>query len=316
MGNAVTARAAYSLNGHEIRVTHPERVVFADPAVTKAELVGYYARVAAVALPHLKGRPLMLQRVHGALAPTGPGSRDLGPLFYQKEASPWFPDWIDRVTVPKRGGTVTHVVCDDAATLVYLANQGMITPHPWLSRADQIDRPDRIVFDLDPSVEDLDAVRSAARSMGELVREAGLEPHLMATGSRGFHVVVPIRRELDFPTVHAICAGLADVLARRQPDRLTTEFMKVERGDRVFIDYHRNTYAQTAVPAYAIRPKVGAPVATPLTWDELDDARPDGWNVRTVIGRIERGPDPWAAFSRHARSIEHARRWLARQAVR
>jgi bifunctional non-homologous end joining protein LigD len=304
----------FRLNGHEVRVSHPERVVFPDPpgpALTKADLVGYYAAVAPVMVPHLKGRPLMLQRVHGALSPTGDGDQ-LGPLFYQKEASSWFPEWIPRVTVPKRGGTVTHVICDDAATLVYLANQGMITPHPWLSRADQIDRPDRIVFDLDPSVEDLEAVRSAARSMGELVREVGLEPHLMATGSRGFHVVVPIRRELPFPAVHAICAGLADVLARRQPDRLTTEFMKVERGDRVFIDYHRNTYAQTAVPAYAIRPKAGAPVATPLAWDELDGARPDGWNVRTVVERVERGPDPWAGFSRRARSIDRARRWLAK----
>jgi bifunctional non-homologous end joining protein LigD len=302
----------YRLNGHEIRLTHPERVVFPDPPITKAELVGYYATVAPVMVPHLKGRPLMLQRVHGGLAPID-GGPQLGPLFYQKEASSWFPEWIPRVTVPKRGGTVTHVVCDDAATLVYLANQGMITPHPWLSRADQLDRPDRIVFDLDPSVEDLAAVRFAARAMGDLVREVGLEPHLMATGSRGFHVVVPIKRELPFPAVHAICAGLADVLARRHSERLTTEFMKAERGDRVFIDYHRNTYAQTAVPAYAIRPKAGAPVATPLAWDELDDAVPDGWNVQTVVQRIKKRPDPWARFFRHARSIAHARRWLEKE---
>jgi bifunctional non-homologous end joining protein LigD len=302
-----------TVGGHEIRITHPERVVFPDPGMTKAELVGYYGRIGPAMVPHLKGRPLMLQRVHGALAPTGNGT-SLGPLFYQKEASSWFPDWIHRVTVPKRGGTVTHVVCDDAATLVYLANQGLITPHPWLSRADQLDRPDRVIFDLDPSVEDIATVRFAARTVGDLVREAGLEPHLMATGSRGFHVVAPIKRELPFPDVHAICAGLADVLSRRAPDRLTTEFMKAERGDRVFIDYHRNTYAQTAVPPYAVRPRDGAPVATPLAWEELDEARPDGWTVRTVVERVERGPDPWAGFSRRARSIDRVRRWLERNA--
>lgn len=294
--------------GKTIRLTHADRVVFPELGIAKAELVDYYRRVAPVMVPFLRGRPLMLQRLRGDLPS--------GQLFYQKEAPAYFPTWIRRVTVPKRGGTVTHAICDDAATLVYLANQGVITPHPWLSRADDLDRPDRLIFDLDPSVPDLDQVRFAARAMGDLLREVGFEPYLMATGSRGFHVVAAIRREHAFPVVNAIAAALAEALVRRAPDRLTTEFAKAERGDRVFIDYHRNTYAQTAVPSYAVRPRAGATVATPLAWDELETARPDGWSLRAMLDRLERGTDPWAGFSRHPRSIEHARRWLAGSGTR
>ena len=276
--------------------------------MTKGELVEYYRRVAPWMLPHLKGRPLMLQRLHDTLG---------GQVFYQKEISSYFPDWIHRVTVGKRGGTVTHVVCDDAATLVYLANQGVVTPHPWLSRADAIDRPDRMIFDLDPSTDDVADVRFAARAMGDLLTEAGFDPHLMATGSRGFHVVVAIRREEPFPVVHAVALALAEAATRRAPERLTIEFSKSQRGDRVFVDFHRNTYAQTAVPPYAVRPRPSAPVAVPLDWEELGTAQPDGWTVRTVLDRLEQfasRPDPWARFGLHPRSITRARRWLAREA--
>ena len=291
-----------------IRLTHPDRVVFPDLGITKAELVDYYRRVAPVMVPFLRGRPLMLQRLRGDLPS--------GQLFYQKEAPGYFPSWIRRVTVSNRGGTVTHAICDDAAGLVYLANQGVITPHPWLARADDPDRPDRLVFDLDPSVDALDEVRFAARAVGDLLREVGLQPFLMATGSRGFHVVAAIRREEPFPIVNAIAAALAEALADRAPDRLTTEFSKAGRGTRVFIDYHRNMYAQTAVPPYAVRPRPGAPVATPLAWEELDRARPDGWSIRAMLDRLDRTTDPWSGFGRHPRSIDHVRRWLERRTRR
>jgi bifunctional non-homologous end joining protein LigD len=306
---ATTPPTIVRLGGHEIRVSHADRVVFPDPQppITKGEIVEYYRRAAPAMLPHLKGRPLMLQRL-----PEGLG----GEVFYQKEISSYYPEWIHRVTVGKRGGTVTHVVCDDAATLVYLANQAVITPHPWLSRADAIDRPDRLIFDLDPSTDDVADVRFAARAMGELLREVGFEPHLMATGSRGFHVTVAIRREEPFPVVHEVALGLAEALTRRAPDRLTIEFSKAQRGERVFVDFHRNTYAQTAVPPYAVRPRPDAPVAVPLAWEELDAAKPDGWTVRTVLDRLGQfasRPNPWAGFGRHPRSIARARRWLARE---
>jgi bifunctional non-homologous end joining protein LigD len=287
-----------------IRISHPDKVLFPNSGITKGEIVDYYRRVAPVMVPHLRGRPLMLQRL-----PEGLG----GPVFYQKQISGYFPDWIHRTTVTKEGGTVTHVVCDDAATLVYLANQGCLTPHTWLSRADDLNRPDRMIIDLDPSTDDVDDVRFAARAAREVMAEAGLEPYLMATGSRGFHVVVPLRRAEAFDEVRSVARGLADALARRAPERLTTAARKADRGNRVYLDVLRNAYAQTAVPPFAIRPREGAPVAVPLDWRELESARPDGWTVRTVLDRLNRTADPWRGFARRAGSLEATRRWLQRE---
>jgi len=204
------------------------------------------------------------------------------------------------------------VVCDDAATLVYLANQGCLTPHVWLSRADDPERPDRLIIDLDPSTDDVDDVRFAARAARELLVEAGLRPHLMATGSRGFHVVVPLRRAEGFDEVRAVARGLADALARRAPERLTTAARRADRGRRVYLDVLRNAYAATAVPPYAIRARPGAPVAMPLDWDELESANPDDWTVRTAVGRLTATPDPWRGLARRAVSLASARRWLDR----
>ena len=134
----------------------------------------------------------------------------------------------------------------------------------------------------------------------------------IATGSRGFHVVVPLRRAEVFDEVREVARGLADALAARAPERLTTAARKADRGDRVYLDVLRNAYAATAVPAYAVRPRSTAPVAVPLDWDELESAKPDGWTVRTVLDRLDRTPDPWRGFTRRARSLDAARRWLRR----
>jgi bifunctional non-homologous end joining protein LigD len=286
-----------------VRISHPDKVLFRDSGITKAEIVDYYRHVAPVMLPHLRGRPLMLQRLPEGLD---------GPTFYQKQISAHFPAWIHRTTVAKEGGTVTHAVCDDAATLVYLANQGCLTPHVWLSRADDPDRPDRMIIDLDPGSIDVKDVRFAARLARDVLVDAGLSPHLMATGSRGFHLVIPLRRAEGFDAVRAVARGLALALERRAPDRLTTAARKADRGRRVYLDVGRNAYAQTAVPPYAVRARSGAPVAVPLAWDELETARPDGWTVRTLPERLERTPDPWRGLTRHARSLASARRWLQR----
>jgi bifunctional non-homologous end joining protein LigD len=288
-------------------MSHLDKILFPDAGITKAEIVDYYRQIAPAMLPHLRDRPLMLERL-----PEGLG----GPVFVQKQISAYFPSWIHRTTVGKKGGSVTHVVCDDAATLVYLANQGCLTPHTWLSRVDDPDRPDRLIIDLDPSNDDVEDVRFAARLARELVVEAGLPPFLMATGSRGFHLVIPLRRADGFDDVRAVARGLATALERRAPNRMTTAGRKAERGQRVYLDIGRNAYAQTAVPAYAVRARPGAPVAVPLDWDELDEARPDGWTVRTLRDRLDRMRDPWAGFTRHARSLASARRWLEREGRR
>jgi bifunctional non-homologous end joining protein LigD len=167
-----------------------------------------------------------------------------------------------------------------------------------------------MIFDMDPGEGGVADARFAARRMREVLTDAGLESYLMATGSRGFHVVVPIRRAEGFDSVRIVAVGLGEALSAREPHRLTTEFRKAERGGRLYVDWVRNTYAQTAVPPYAVRPRPQAPVAVPLDWDELDAAEPDGWTVRTVLDRLGRTPDPWRGIARHARSLETARAWL------
>jgi bifunctional non-homologous end joining protein LigD len=292
------------VDGRTITLTHGDRVVFPQSGVMKSEIVEHYARVAPLMLPHVRGRPVMLQRFPGA---------DGIATIYQKAIPSHFPDWIHRVTVPKVGGTVTHCIADNAATLVYIANQGSITPHVWLSTVEHLERPDRMIIDLDPGSGGAADARFAAHLARELMTEAGLFPYLMATGSRGYHVVVPLKPVADFDEVRAVAFGLAEALARRAPDRLTTEFLKANRGGRLFLDCNRNAWAQTAVPVYAVRPKPTAPVAVPITWDELDETDPDRWTVRTIADRIEHEPEPWRGFGRHARSLDAAKRWLARK---
>jgi bifunctional non-homologous end joining protein LigD len=284
-----------------VEVSRPGKALFPD-GTTKADLAGYYEAIAPVMLPHLAGRPLNLERY-----PDGIEAQKI----FQQRAGSHFPDWIERVTVPKEGGEVEHVVARDADTLVYLADQACITPHAWLSRADRLERPDRLIVDLDPSNGRPAEVRRAARDFGTLLRELGLEPFAMTTGSRGYHVVAPLQRRQDFDDVRAFARDLAEVAAARDR-RLTVEQRKAKRGDRILIDVMRNAYAHTAVAPYAVRARRGAPVATPLHWEELEDSklRPDRWNLRTVQERVGRDGDPWADIARAARPLGPARRAL------
>jgi bifunctional non-homologous end joining protein LigD len=179
---------------------------------------------------------------------------------------------------------------------VWLANQNVITPHVPTARVDRLERPDRIVWDLDPSGDDeFPLVRRTALELGDLLREAGCEPFAMVTGSRGVHVVVAIRRRYEYEQVRDAALAVAEALVERHPDELTTAFRKEKREGRLFLDVNRNGWAMTAVPAYAVRPRPGAPVATPLHWEELDDAglRPDAWTLHTVLDRLADGGDPW-----------------------
>jgi bifunctional non-homologous end joining protein LigD len=233
-----------------------------------------------------------------------------GDRLVQQRAGKYFPDWIARAETPKKGGSVEHVVARDADTLVYLAGQAAITLHRWLSRADKFDRPDVLIVDLDPSDPDAD-VRGAAVEFGSLMRELGLEPFAMTTGSRGFHVVAPLQRRQDFDVVRAFARDLARLAASRDPERLTVEFRKAKRGGRILVDVARNAYAQTAVAPYSVRARPGAPVATPLHWEELEDpaTRPSGWTIHTVLERL---PDPWADIHASARALGKPRRELDR----
>src|SRR4051794_13818553 len=278
-----------------VRITHPDKSLFPD-GTTKADLAAYYRDVAPAMLPHVRERPVSMQRFNGGI--TRPG-------FFAKEVPKGAPDWVRTIEVPKKGGTARHVLANETATLVWLANQNCITPHVSTARADRLDRPDRIVWDLDPSGDDFDLVRRTAIDLGTVLREAGVEPHAMVTGSRGIHVVVAIRPRYAYDAVRAAALAVAEALVERNPDDLTTEFYKEKREGRLFVDVNRNGRAQTAVPPYAVRPRPGAPVATPLRWEELEDRtlRPDGWTLRTVRERLEPDGDPWAEIGAAAGAL-------------
>jgi bifunctional non-homologous end joining protein LigD len=222
-----------------------------------------------------------------------------------------FPDWIERVEVTKRGGTLTQVIARDAATLVYLASQNVITPHIWLSRADRPRQPDRLIIDFDPSPGvGFATIRAAAREAGARLRDAGLVPFAMVTGSRGIHVVCPLRRGPDFTEVHSYARSVAEAMVADDPKRLTLEWRRDERGRRIYLDVNRIAYAQHGVAPYAVRPRRRAPVATPIEWDELSDARlkPDRWTIRTAADRLEAQGDAWKGIGRRARALPPDRR--------
>lgn len=282
-----------------IEISHPDKPMFPGAGVTKLDLAEHYARVASLMVPLVRDHPVAMQAF--------PRGID-GPGYFMKNVPDHFPDWIRRVTVAKRGGELTHLVANDAGTLVYMANQNVITPHVWVSRADRPREPDRIVFDFDPpgtpnlSFAD---VRAAARALGDLVRDLGLVPFAMTSGSRGIHVVTPIRRGNDSEEVIGFARAVARDLAADDPRRLTTEVRKAKRDDRIFVDTGRNAYAQHAVAPYAVRARAGAPVATPLRWEELGDKRlrPDRWTVRTIARRLDDAGDPWDGFRGAARAL-------------
>jgi len=283
-----------------MRLTHPDRELWPEDGITKGELFEYMGSIAEVMLPHVKDRPVSLQRFRGAVGDGG---------FFQKEVPKGAPDWVKTVEVPKKDGLVHHVLANDKRTLQWLAQQGCVTPHVFTSRADRLDRPDRLVIDLDPSTEDFAAVREAARLCGDALRAVGLEPFAMATGSRGIHVVVPLKRTRPVGDVAEWVATFAADLAAEHDDALTTEFYKNKRDDRIYLDVARNRPAQTVVPPYAPRPRPHAPVATPLRWEELDDdaLKPDGWTLRTIGDRLaDLGGDPWADIASAARALPRA----------
>lgn len=289
-----------------VEVRRPDKVLFPEDELTKADLAGYYARLAPFMVPELRGRPLMLER-----HPEGIAAQ---PHFMQKETPDHYPDWVRREELSKEGGTVVHTVCDDAATLVFLADQACVTPHRWLSRADQPDHPDRLVFDLDPSDDDFKSVREAARHLKELLDEVRLPSGLMATGSRGLHVIVPLDGRADFDACRAFARDLTEVLATRHPDTLTTAVRKNRRGNRLYLDIQRNAYAQTAVAPWAVRAKEGGPVAAPLSWDRLDDPDlgPRDWSLREVEAvHALASSRPWSGLGR-SRSLKPARERLRR----
>jgi len=292
---------SFTTDGRTIEVSNANKVLFPDIGLTEGQLAEYYAQVAGTMLPHLRGRPLSMQRF-----PKGIGERG----FYAKEMPDYFPEWIDHVDVDvlETGEVQPQVVCNDAATLIYLVDQACITPHTWLSRRPHLNQPDKLIFDLDPP-RSFETAREAARSLRTLLDELELPAYLMTTGSRGLHIGIPLDSQAGFDAVRAFAVELAEALARRAPDKLTTETRKNARRGRLFLDYLRNSYAQTSVPPYAVRARPGAPVATPIRWEELDDPEltSSRYTVANVLNKIAREGDPWADFHERGCSLTAVR---------
>lgn len=294
---------AIVVDGTSVQITHPDKVIFPKDKITKKEFVDYYELIAPIMLPYLKDRPLSMQRFVDGIDKPG---------FYQKEAGSYFPDYIDQVTIKKQGGVVHEVVVNNAPSLVYLANQLVITFHRWLSTTDHLDYPNIMIFDLDPAGSDFGQVRAAALMLKKILEKLDLVPFVMTTGSKGLHVVVPLKGDVPFDDVRSFAHDIAQIMADGDPENLTLEMRKDKRAGRIFVDYLRNSSSATAVCPYSVRPKEGAPVATPIEWSEVSKKtlKPDRFTIKNIFKRLERKGDVWKDMRKDAVSLKKAQKKL------
>jgi bifunctional non-homologous end joining protein LigD len=287
------------VGSRKIELSNLDKVLYPNDGITKRDVIDYYDAIGFRMVPEVKDRPMTLERYPDGIAH--------GRVF-TKAIPKYFPEWIARKTIKKSGGEVTHVVCNDRATLVYLANQACLTQHIGLSRIDRIDRPDHMIFDFDPSTDDFAVVRNAALRARELLEDLGFHAFVKTTGSRGLHVMVPLARRDRFEDVRSFAYEIASFMAAEDPKRLTVEQRKVKREDRLFVDFMRNAYAQTAVAPYSLRARDGAPVAMPLEWDEVSEKKLTArrYTIRDAADVAEER-DPWKGWRRYARTIKDPR---------
>ncbi|MDT0650964.1 non-homologous end-joining DNA ligase [Autumnicola edwardsiae] len=286
---------------HEFELSNRDKIYYPKSEYTKGEIIDYYEKNSEVMLPHLKDRPVTMLRF-----PNGIEDKK----FFQKDAPDYFPEWIETVEIPKQeGGTTNYVICNNASTLVYLANQACITPHIWLSKKDKPDYPDRMIFDLDPSRDDFSEVKTAAKRIRELLEEQlKLPVFLMTTGSRGLHMVVPLKPEENFDEVRDFAWEIAKYLEDKFPKDYTTATRKNKRENKLFLDVARNGLGQTTVAPYAVRPLQGAPIATPIDWDELNSLdSAQKYNLKNIFKRLARKEDPWSKIAKKATTLKSAK---------
>lgn len=286
-----------------VNITHPDKIIATKPKIIKQELINYYQAIAPTMLAYLKDRPLSMHRFVDGIDKEG---------FYQKEAGEYFPDFIERVTVKKEGGVAHQPVVNNAASLVYLANQLVVEFHVWLSKTNNLNKPDHMIFDLDPSRSDFSLVRRAALDLKKLLELLGLVSFVMTTGSRGLHVLVPIKPQESFDAVRDFAHDVARLMVHKNPDELTLAMRKNKRGKKVFVDYLRNGFGATGIAPYSVRALPGAPVATPLEWKEVSkkSLKPGQWNIKTIFKRFARKDDPWKGIHNYAQSLKVAKKKL------
>ncbi len=292
------------LNRHKIILTHIDKVYFPSSGITKGELIDYYQAIAPILLPYCHNRPLTMDRFIEGIR---------GESFFQKNASPYFPAWIKRKSIPSKSKiagheTTSYVVCQNVATLIYITNQGCITPHTWLSKTNHLDYPDMIIFDLDPAeknVKDFKPIAQAALIIKDLVQAHGLSAGLMTTGSRGLHVRVPINPKNHFDDVRLFAKKIAQLVVEDDREKFTLESHKKKRGKRLLIDIMRNSFGATAVLPYAVRAREGAPVATPIDWDELHNSklRSDTYTIKNIFDHLNDTPAFWQEMNRYAKQL-------------
>jgi bifunctional non-homologous end joining protein LigD len=290
-----------------VKITHPDKLLFPGDGITKGDLADYYEAVAPVMLPHLRGRPLTMERYPAGILEKG---------FWQKDVSKGFPPWLRRVSVPKKDGIVHYPVITDLQSLLWAANQNTITQHVWTSRVPRLHYPDLCVFDLDPSRDDVEAVRMAAVGLRDLLARIGLPSWVKTSGSKGFHLVVPLDGRTPTDHVARFAAAVGRFFVSLAPDRLTQEFSKADRRGRIYVDTGRNGYGATFAAAYTVRAKPGAPVSAPCTWAEIESGHvePQTFTLRNMPGRIRKIGDAWAGLRRRGRSLSRPLERLRRLA--
>lgn len=267
-------------------ISHPDKVLFPDDGITKGELAAYYEAIAPLMLPHIERRPVTMERFHRGIAEKG---------FFQKSVTKGFPDWLQRVEVPKHGGTVHHPLVTDTRSLLWLANQNCITPHVWTSRVPDLEHPDICIFDLDPAEDEPERLRTAALAVRDFLAELGLTSAVKTSGSKGFHIAVMLDGKTSYADVARFANIVGMLMVKRDPSNFTQEFNKVDRGGRIYMDTGRNHPPATYAATYAVRAKPGAPVSAPCSWDEIasGEVSPRTFKLRTMAARTAAVGDLW-----------------------
>ncbi len=284
-----------------VEITNPEKILFPKAKITKRHLVDYYRTIAPYMLPHIKNRPLTMDRYPQGITHE---------TFYQKEAPAFFPSYIPRQPVKKNDGTtIEYPLVTTKAAILYLANYVGV-PHVWLSRVPKLNYPDRMIFDLDPARGvSFTVVKWAAVQLKELLESLGLSVFLMTTGSQGLHVVVPLKQTMLFDDVREFARSIGEYLVAHYPQKLTLETRKDKRGKKIFVDTLRNGWSATSVAPYAVRALEGAPIATPITWQELPRIRSSQhYTIKNITQRMGRVGDVWHEINKKATTLTRAQK--------
>ncbi len=287
-----------------VEITKKDKLLFKDPNYSKQDIAEYYEKIWPYMNFYIIGYPVTLQRFPNGIDEEG---------FYQKNASDYFPSWIDKVEIKGREDNKTNYpLCNDLDSLIYLVNQGTITFHTWLSSTHDLDKPDKIIFDLDPPEDDFSLLVEAAFNVKKELENLNLSPFAMTTGSKGLHIVTPIKPEYNFDQVKEFSKKVAYHITKNERDKYTIEQRKENRDGKIFLDILRNTKGQTGVCPYSLRPLNGGPVATPLSWDELSkkDFDSQKYKIKNIFRRLGQIEDPWKNYKKSSASIADGIKYL------